>query len=256
MALFRVIIEIMGKAIEVQAKTIDEAVEQGLGQLGVCYDDVEVTVLSQGGMFKKAKVQLTLKKESVEVQPSEKTEASAAKSEPKPTKKQDVCERAVKKDVTIAEGSAPKLDACVSFLEKLLSLMEAEVRVSASVSENAYNIDVSGEDVGRLIGKGGDALNALQTIVQAVGLKFRDDRRRVFVNIENYREKREQTLQDLAKKKAEQAKEKGRSIKLEPMSPRDRAIMHTIIQEIEGVKSYSVGEGKDRRLVIAPKDAE
>jgi len=111
--------------------------------------------------------------------------------------------------------------------------------------------------MGRLIGKGGEALNALQTLVSQIAINnSHGDNKRVYVNIENYKEKRDATLKNLAKKKADHVLKTGKRITLEPMSARDRAIIHTEVQNIEGVRTYSVGEGMNRKLCMAPADRD
>ena len=246
------------KSIEVSAKTIEEAIEEGLEKLGVSSDQVNVDVISNGGMFKKAKVKLTLKQdvavptvEKEPIKPEVVVPKKPVKSEPEPEKKQV---KPVKDVSPVSPDSSEKLKACVEFVTKLLELLENPSTVTTQTTDKGYVIDISGEDVGRLIGKSGDALNALQTLVSSIAISNSNgEGKRVYVNIENYKEKRDETLNSLAQKKAEFVKRTGKYVKLDPMTPRDRAIIHTALQSIEGVRSYSTGEGKKRRLVIAPQ---
>ncbi|MCL2755480.1 MAG: KH domain-containing protein [Firmicutes bacterium] len=256
----------MSKVLEITAKTIDEAIADGLEQLGASYDEVEVEVLSNGGMFKKAKVKLTLTKEPAKVEEKKpETKIEPVIEKPKETKKEEKTQVPAKEKIDkpkierapTPKGDGKKLDECVYFVTEFLRLLGNDATVSNEETEKSYMIHINGEDVGRLIGKGGEALNALQTLVSSVAISHANgDNKRVFVNIENYKEKRTETLQSLAKKKAEYVKESGRYVKLEPMIARDRAIIHTVIQSIEGVRSYSTGEGVNRRLVIAPANKE
>jgi len=262
------------KSIEIQAKTIEDATEQGLEKLGASYDEVEVEVLSSGGMFKKAKVRLTLKHEpkqkdeeqikttvidetkptTIEPQPTEqirtdKTQKQRHEKKPRPAPDTSP---AVKKE--LSDITSPKLQACVTFLTKLLDTLENDSTITIGETERSYVININGENVGRLIGKGGEAMNALQVIVSSIAISNSGgDQKRVYINIENYKEKREGTLKALALKKAEYVKKVGKSVRLDPMSPRDRAIVHTTLKEVEGIKTYSTGEGVARRLVIAPE---
>ena len=249
------------KPIETQAKTIEEAIEHGLAQLNLSHDQVEIEVISGGGMFKKAKVKLTPKVDvAVTVKQESKTEpkVEVVKQETSPEKKPVEKKmpapkpQVVQEDATpITSGVSQKLDTCVVFVQKLMELLGHDVALKTTVTERAYTIEINGEDVGRLIGKGGDALNALQVVVSSIAISNSNgDPKRVYVNVENYKERRVETLKQLAQKKATFAKESGRNVKLEPMSPRDRAIIHTEIQNINGVRSYSIGDGNSRRLVI------
>ncbi|MCL2846202.1 MAG: KH domain-containing protein [Firmicutes bacterium] len=255
----------MAKSVEIQAKTIDEAIELGLEQLGAAYDEVDFEIISNGGMFKKAKVKITMKEgvkksepkvepkpePKKEVKPEPVKEVQAEKQAEKPVKREERKPIEKREQKPVVAGESAKVDACVKFVTELLAAMGSECGVTCTEDERSFTIEISGDDVGRLIGKGGEAMHALQVIVQAVGQSHKEDRRRVFVNIENYKERRAETLKALAERKAAKVLESGRTIKLDPMNPRDRAIIHTALQDIEGVRSYSVGEGNDRRLCIA-----
>ncbi|MCL2447116.1 MAG: KH domain-containing protein [Oscillospiraceae bacterium] len=111
-----------------------------------------------------------------------------------------------------------------------------------------------GDDDGYVIGRRGETLDSLQYLVRLVISRGRDDYRRVSVNVADYRETREQNLRDLAIVNAGKAKKFGRNMLMPPMSAYDRRTVHTVIQEIEGVSSHSVGEGSDRRVVVAPDE--
>ncbi|MCL2530899.1 MAG: KH domain-containing protein [Oscillospiraceae bacterium] len=111
-----------------------------------------------------------------------------------------------------------------------------------------------GDDDGYVIGRRGETLDSLQYLVRLVISRGRDDYRRVNVNVADYRETREQNLRDLANANAGKAKKFGRNMLMPPMSAYDRRTVHTVIQEIEGVSSHSVGEGSDRRVVVAPDE--
>jgi len=282
------------KSIEIQSKTIDAAVEEGLEKLGCGYDEVDVEIISNGGMFKKAKVKLTVKKgvkekkaeekkeekraekaekkeiiaeKKVEEQPvkivsAEKSEEPREQERSQPNSKPKFEKKSTPRDDSnaspreegkpVAPGTSQKLDACLRFVQGLVSGLGNNVEVAACETENAYTININGEDVGRLIGKGGEALNALQVLTSSIAINNANgENKRVYVNIENYKERREETLKNIAKKKSEFVLKTGKSAKLEPMTPRDRAIVHTVVQEIQGVRSYSIGEGAARRLVIA-----
>jgi len=262
------------------AKTIEAAIELGLDELNARQDEVEVEVLEVGGLFKKAKVRLTMKagvvqETKVEVAPlAQSVKEDKVPDTPKVEARKEEKKVESRKDEKKSKGDAPapasapkpapkkvdtgdmtpKLYACVNFVTKLLELLENDSTVTIESTDKAYTINIRGESIGRLIGKGGEALNALQALVSSIAISHQNgEAKRVYINIEDYKERREETLKKLAKKKADYVKESGRYVKLEPMCPRDRAIIHTAIQDIEGVRSYSTGEGNARRLVIAPQ---
>ena len=271
------------QSIEIQAKTIDEAVEQGLEKLGACYADVEVEVISNGGMFKKAKVKLTLKESAKKPEPvAEKKEIPApvvgaapcrpcdkpAREEKSEEKKEEksskervgaVNNRPVKQTSSSAvldcdPDTSPKLIAATKFVQGLLEGLGNTSTVTPKIEERTYQININGDDVGRLIGKGGEALNALQTLVSTIAIAHANgDNKRVYVNVENYKERREETLKTLARRKAEYVASSGKTVRLDPMNPRDRAIVHTALQDVAGIRTYSTGEGDKRRLCIAPE---
>ena len=157
----------------------------------------------------------------------------------------------------VSEEEMPaKLRATKLFVEKFLILTENDAKVIASVNDKDMRLDIQGDEVGRLIGKGGVALHALQTIVTSIAIQAANgENRRVYVNIENYKEKRTQTLQELASRKAEVVKKTGKTLRLDPMTPRERAIIHTHLQNMEGIKTFSKGMDPNRYLVIAPTNS-
>ena len=146
------------------------------------------------------------------------------------------------------------LEAARSFVETLIKDMELDATVT--IHEDGAGealITISGEGAGTLIGHHGDTLDSLQYLVNLAANKKETDERkytRISIDIENYREKREETLKKLARHMAEKAKRTGRNVVLEPMNPYERRIIHTTVQEIEGVTSHSVGSDGDRKVVI------
>jgi len=142
-----------------------------------------------------------------------------------------------------------------NYIKAVLRLMGVESRVLTVEEEDGvrFSLDCGGND-GYVIGRRGETLDALQYLVRLVVSRGREDYRRVSVNVGDYREQREQTLRDLAISSASKAKKFGRNITLPPMTPFDRRIVHTEVQGIEGVSSFSVGEGSDRRVIVAPDE--
>ncbi|MBR2406081.1 MAG: protein jag [Clostridia bacterium] len=145
--------------------------------------------------------------------------------------------------------------AAVAFLEDVLAKMGVEqVTVSVKEEDGHYTLSLEGEDLGFIIGRRGDTLDALQYLTSLVANRVGGSYHRISINIGNYREKREKTLSGLARKAAIQAAKTGRNTSLEPMNPYERRIIHTAVQKVEGATSYSVGSEPNRHVVIAPSE--
>ncbi len=155
-------------------------------------------------------------------------------------------------------ATLPEKDAAqvaLAFLEDVLKKMGVEqVALSVTEDEDHYTILLEGDDLGFIIGRRGDTLDALQYLTSLVANKVGGSYHRISINIGNYREKREKTLSGLARKAAIQATRTGRSTSLEPMNPYERRIIHTAVHKVEGATSYSVGSDPNRHVVIAPAD--
>jgi len=246
----------MNKSVEVSAKSIDKAIEDALNQLGASYDEVDVEILQEAGFLKKAKVLVTLKKDEEPKKVEVKEEKKIVKEEKKVEKKiekKEVKEKpqavSVKKDV-----NSDKFKICTDFVKELMELLEIEnLKVETNETDRNFEINIDGDNAGKIIGKGGEVMNAIQTIVTTIAIaNSAGENRRVVINVGGYKEKRIETLKALAVKKAEKVKETGRYIKLEPMNARERAIIHAAIQGIEGIRTYSTGKDPYRCLCIAP----
>jgi len=203
------------KTIEKQAKTVEEAILLALEELKVSRDEVEVEVLEEGNRGILGFLS-KLAKVKVTVKP---------------------------KPEEIAN----------SFLEGLLQFFDSNAKVNSSFEDNVLNMEVIGENSGLLIGKHGSTLDAIQYLTSLVVNRNSKDFIRVLLDAENYREKREKTLQRLALKMADKVKESKRSITLEPMYPNERRIIHTALQTDPRVTTKSIGKEPNRRIVISLK---
>lgn len=207
----------MSKVIETAGKTVDDAIEAALEQLGAEMDDVEVTVLEEGskGLFgigsRQARVQVRLKPDPAE------------------------------------EG--------VCFLESVFEKMNVDVDIEKYEDEDSVLFKISGKNSGIIIGRRGETLDALQYLTSLVVNKSSKKYMRVTIDIENYREKREETLARLARRLADKVVKYRRNISLEPMNPYERRIIHSTLQNNEYVETYSVGEDPNRKVVITLKQA-
>ena len=153
---------------------------------------------------------------------------------------------------TVMDGAA---EAAKAFLEDVLTEMgAADFTVTIHETDDTCLLAVEGEDLGFVIGRRGETLDALQYLVGLVANRVDKDYCRINIDIGNYREKREKTLVALAKKMGAQAAKTGRRSSLEPMNPYERRIIHTTVQEIEGATSWSVGSDSARHVVIGPSD--
>jgi len=131
----------------------------------------------------------------------------------------------------------------------------SEVKMEIEEADGTVQIQLDcGKDQGTVIGRRGEVLDAIQYLTRLIINKESDNYKRVSINIGSYREKREETLKDLAKKNAAKVKKYGRSVALDPMNPYERRVIHTAIQEIDGVTSHSVGNGNERKVIITSSD--
>lgn len=187
---------------------------------------------------------------------AEKKEAPKSPAKAETKKEEPVAAPEVKEeDVKISVADSKSLTAAVDYLKKVLTGMGvAQVETEAyRTKDNEVIIELDcGEDYGIVIGRRGETLDAVQYLTRLVANKYKtaDEYSRISVNVGNYREKRKNTLRELAKKNAEKVLKYGRNVTFEPMNPYERRIIHTTIQEIEGVTSHSVGADAGRRVVI------
>ncbi len=209
----------MKKELIKEAATVEEAVALAAEELGVSAEKLDIEVLQE---------------------PQKKTFGLFGGT-------------AAKIRATVKEQSAAGL--AVAFLEDVLKKMGVEeVSVSVTEEDNHCKISLEGEDLGFIIGRRGDTLDALQYLTSLVANRAEGAYRRISINIGNYREKREKTLSGLARKAAIQAAKGGKTTSLEAMNPYERRIIHTAVQKVEGATSYSVGSDPNRHVVIAPSD--
>ena len=151
-------------------------------------------------------------------------------------------------------GGNPAAEARTFLMDVLREMGVADATVTIEETDNTCTLVVEGEDLGFIIGRRGETLDALQYLVSLVANRVDNSYCRLNIDIGNYRAKREKTLVSLAKRMAGQAARTGRRTSLEPMNPYERRIIHTTVQEIEGATSWSVGSDAARHVVIGPSD--
>ena len=218
---------------EFTGKTVEEAVELGLKELGLTAEQADVRVLEEG----KKKLFGSIKAR-VEI---------AAKEAP--AQQEETVETACPANATDGERT-------VCFLEGLFKLLNITACTELVSEGDKVEINVTAANTTAIIGKHGAMLDAIQTLAGAVANTGRDDYKRVVVDCENYRENREATLNKLSENLAQKAIRLGKKIKLEPMNPYERRIMHAALSEREGVSTQSEGKEPNRYIVIIPDNLE
>ncbi len=242
--------------LEIIAPTVEEAIAQGLAQLGLTADAVSVEVLDAGskGLFglgkPQVRVRLTVNRpgdaEVVEVEPA------APESEPEPV-------RVVKEVESQLEHDA-LLDHTESVVSKLIYMMGLEAQVSAHYGETDrddrryIHVDVRGSDLSVLIGRRSETLNAFQYVASLIIGRETQQFVQLVVDVEGYRDRREKQLVQMAKRMADQVAKNGRKQTLEPMPSAERRIIHIALREHPAVTTESTGEEPYRKVVIFPKE--
>ena len=153
-------------------------------------------------------------------------------------------------------ATAEDIEKCEENIEKFLNNFVNQIKdlqYVMSKENNSINIEIKGNNASKLIGYRGETIKDLQTIMSAIGNKNVKNRVKVLVDVGGYKEKREETLKELAKKLEKTVKRNGKKIVLEPMSSYERKILHTELQNSDYVTTYSIGEEPRRRIVIDKK---
>ena len=276
--------------IDVTGKTEEEAIRKALEQLNMDRFDVSVEVLERaksgflGIGAAPAKVRVFYGEEEEIVLPTaapaaspapkaekpqqprkeKKAEKPAAKQQPKKsekTEKPQKVEKKVEEKPAVKEEAAPvvlgeevadeKSAAIKSFLSGLLAQMEVQAEIKVYMPEKGrYKVILEGEKIGAIIGRRGETLDAIQQLT-SYSVNRTGGRARIQLDAEGYREKREQSLQHLAQKVAQKVVKYRRSVTLEPMNAYERHVIHTALQDVPGVMTYSTGTDPNRRVIVA-----
>ena len=269
--------------ITVTAKNLDDAITEALVQLEVTSDRLDYEVIEKGsdgflGFGRKQAVIKARRKEEpvVEVKAEkkeekpvkvekaakvEKTEHAEKKESVKTEtknefKKEKDFKKAPKKEVReeteLAKVEPATIEACEKFVEDVLNAMNMEeVKVTSTVyEEGALSITMEGKNMGILIGKRGQTLDSLQYLTNRVANKMQDGYVRVKLDTEDYRRRRKETLENLAKNIASKVKRTRRTVALEPMNPYERRIIHSALQSDPAVSTHSEGEEPYRKVVV------
>lgn len=225
--------------VEKSAKTVEEAIEEALLELGIAEDEADIEILDQpsraflgliGG--KPARVRVSAKADSL----------FAAS---------DILVREEKKTTKVSHSDA--VQVARDFLQKICDAMKLKVYIEKMTTDEQVILSLRGDDLGLLIGKHGQTLDALQYLVNLAANRDSDERVRIIVDVEDYRKRRADTLTQLALRLADRVKRRGERVVLEPMNAHERKIIHMALQNDSRIVTASEGEEPFRKVVIAIK---
>lgn len=269
--------------LEVIAPTVEEAIQQGLDQLGLTADAVSVEVLDSGskGLFglggRQVRVRLSVTPPaSLDVSPasSDLKPAPAKKAESTPRTKESKPRKAEKKPAAQPQQQTPPpapkvmerpehdpiLDTAESVVSKLIHHMGMKAQVSANYDESStedrrvIQVDVRGDDLSALIGRRAETLSAFQHVASLIVGKQTEHWVQLIVDVEGYRSRREKQVRQLARRMADQVTKTGRKTTMEPMSSSERRVVHIELRGHPAVTTESTGEEPYRKVVILPKE--
>ena len=231
--------------VEFTGKTVDDAITEACQKFTITSDRLEYEVVEKGtgGIFGFAAKPAVIKARVFD--PNAPKEEAPKKEEVSESKED------TKKESKKSEAATPAADP-KEFLDKVFDAMNMKVDIAVETVENEMNIELSGEDMGVLIGKRGQTLDSLQYLTSIVVNKGRKEYIRVKVDTENYRSRRKETLENLAKNLAYKAKRTKNPVSLEPMNPYERRIIHSALQNDKYVTTHSEGEDPFRKVIITP----
>ena len=261
-------------------QSVEEAVQLALQDLKLTIDEVEVTVLEEptkgflgfGAKLAKVRVEKKAAKKPEKVEKTEKAEKhfehfekpvkAETKPEAKPERRPE--RRPEKKANPKKEKKFEKIEpqakpencvpvtdhAAITFLKEVIDSMGLDLSITACMNDECIYLDIDGKDSGTLIGKRGATLDAIQYLTSLVVNKSKENYMRVVVDAENYRAKREKTLEQLANRLAEKVVRTRKSVRLEPMNPYERKVIHATLQSSSQVITRSEGEEPYRRIII------
>lgn len=257
----------MEKYIEVTGKTEDAAISAGLAQLGLDRDSVSVEILERaktgflGIGSSPARVKITYEAPEEPVaevsQPAAPVVQEAPKAEGKEVKQAAPVAEVSQAPVAEAKESkaaatGDKAQRIEAFLTGLMEHLDNDARPVITLNEDgSYHVELVGSDLGALIGRRGETLDAIQQLTNYSINRGQNKRVRIHLDAENYRAKREETLERLARKTASKALKYHRNMTLEPMNAYERHVIHAALQDFDGVTTYSTGTEPNRRVVVA-----
>lgn len=254
--------------VEANGKSVEEAIENALEELGVERDEVEIEVLEEpkkgrlgiGGHDARVRVWLIGDEDEEVAQPGNRAEPSSRAQREEDDDDDDNADE----DADVDDDGEPiddEAEVAAQMLDDILVLMGIEADVSIRDAETPGDglgmakavLEIEGDDLGVLIGRRGETLSSLQYILNLMVGRKLGDGNYFTVDIEGYRRRRERQLRTLAQRTADTVKRTKRPTTLEPMPPNERRIIHLTLSEDRYVETDSVGEGEERRVSISPK---
>ena len=257
------------KTVEIEAKSIDEAIQKACREFGVPREKLNIEIISEesggflGMLSKKAKIRASLLSLDMDFAMDEKPARAEAKPEAKKEFKKEIRKEQKKENPlreekpaqeavpapqeTTAAGAKAK-----DILEGILQRMSLDCKVSLSETAEKIILNIEGGDSGLLIGKRGQNLDALQYILNKALNKSDTGRKIIMVDLEEYRRRREESLLDLAEKVRQKVKKTRKPVSLGHMSAHDRRIIHLALQDDAALTTKSRGEGEYRKIVVIP----
>jgi spoIIIJ-associated protein len=239
------------RSVEAEGHSIDDAIDGALKMLGTTRDRVEIEILSNAarGFFgiggRKAKVRATLR--------------SPIDAERVPVAKQDrhrPVQAQQTDDTPVPAPVNPQVSAHArQVLEEILRHMDVDAEVAVKEEDGRTLLELMGDSSGLLIGRRGQMLDALEYVLNRIVARDEGGSTHVVVDSQNYRARRREALEDLARRMGEQAKKRRKPVTLNPMSPRDRRIVHVVLQADPSLSTKSSGKGYFRKLIIIPGGA-
>ena len=238
----------MIKTLEKSGRTEDDAINAALKELGLDRDDVSVEIVERA---KSGFLGIGASPAVVRVSYEAPDEESAPSAAAAPVSAK-VVEKAAPAAAPAAADEPAEYAAIRAFLTGLLDRMGVKADIAIAPRENGgINVDLSGSSMGAIIGRRGETLDAIQHLTNYVVNRGSDTHLHISVDAENYRSKREESLTKLAEKMAEKAIKYKRSMALEPMNSYERHVIHTALQNYEGVTTSSTGVEPNRRVVVS-----
>ena len=257
----------MQLSVEATGKNIEKAIETALIELKAPREDVDIKIISEGGLFKKAKVAVSISKDAIEKyqkreklrkEDVEKTEEIPVVKEVKQEREQKVevkveekVEVKIEEEKPLKQPKKEKIIEPLDFLQGYFKALGKEVEITTIEDENFITYSVMGDDLGEAIGHRGEAYYALHTLLTAVAGKRE---KRILIDVDNYKEKREESLAATARNLANKVAKSGRYYKMDPMKPAERRIIHTTLQDDDRVTTLSKGTEPKRYVIIFPKE--
>ena len=257
--------------IQVSAKTVEDAVLEAAMKLATTREHLEYEVIEKGSAgflgfgaknavikaraLTDEEIEVTTTKEEPVVEPV-KTEVKKEIKKEEPVKVEEPAKAEVKAEPVKKAAPAGKEISAEDFLKDVFKAMDmvVDIKVTENTDEKSLDIELSGEEMGVLIGKRGQTLDSLQYLVSLVVNKYSDEYIRVKIDTENYRERRKETLENLARNIAYKVKRTRKTVSLEPMNPYERRVIHSALQNDRYVTTHSEGEEPYRRVVVTLKD--